>query len=93
MRRRNVAKRLHGFLRVHVDHVHEPARVVGANRHHHEVKGAAAGADVAESSGHDELDQAAVKCVNGAWTFKPAEENGRPVPSTKQYRIVWKLAG
>jgi protein TonB len=55
--------------------------------------GSVASADVAESSGHDELDQAAVKCVNGAWTFKPAEQNGRPVPSTKQYRIVWKLAG
>jgi protein TonB len=55
--------------------------------------GNVAGADVAESSGHDELDQAAVKCVNGAWTFKPAEQNGHPVASSKQYRIVWKLSG
>lgn len=55
--------------------------------------GSVTGADVAESSGHDELDQAAVKCVNSAWTFKPAEQNGHPVASSKQYRIVWKLAG
>jgi protein TonB len=55
--------------------------------------GSVAGADVADSSGHDELDQAAVRCITNAWRFTPAKQNGQPVPSTKQYRIVWKLTG
>jgi protein TonB len=49
--------------------------------------------DVATGSGFDELDQAAVQCVQNGWHFQPAIENGAPVEGSKQYRIVWKLAG
>ena len=55
--------------------------------------GSVSSASVSGSSGYDELDQAAITCVQNGWHFKPAEENGQPVASTKQYRIVWKLAG
>jgi periplasmic protein TonB len=60
---------------------------------HVAADGSVTGADVADGSGHDELDQAAVKCITSAWRFTPAKQNGQPVPSTKQYRIVWKLTG
>ncbi|HSM96020.1 MAG TPA: energy transducer TonB [Rhizomicrobium sp.] len=55
--------------------------------------GSVTGADVAESSGFPELDEAATRCVQARWHFSPATENGAPVASTKQYRIVWKLSG
>jgi protein TonB len=55
--------------------------------------GSVASADVTGGSGYDELDQAAITCIQNGWHFKPAEQNGSPVASTKQYRIVWKLAG
>jgi protein TonB len=69
---------------------HEGATLVTV---HIGADGSVTGADVAESSGHDELDQAAVSCVNRVWNFQPAMQNGHPVASTKQYRIVWKLTG
>jgi len=47
--------------------------------------------DVAESSGHDSLDQAAVKCITSRWRFKPAMQNGQPVATAKQYAIKWVL--
>ena len=46
---------------------------------------------VSQSSGFAELDQAAVACVTSEWHFSPATQNGKPVASTKQYRITWKL--
>ena len=55
--------------------------------------GSVTSVDVAQSSGHDELDEASVKCINNGWHFKPATQNGQPIPSTKAYRIVWKLTG
>ena len=55
--------------------------------------GSVTGADVSQSSGFSDLDQAAVQCVQSHWHFSPATENGAPVASTKQYRIVWKLTG
>jgi protein TonB len=55
--------------------------------------GAVTGADISASSGFSDLDQAAVQCVTSAWHFSPATQNGAPVESTKQYRIVWKLSG
>jgi protein TonB len=47
--------------------------------------------NVSASSGFPELDEAAQKCVEARWHFSPATQNGSPVESTKQYRIVWKL--
>jgi periplasmic protein TonB len=55
--------------------------------------GSVTGAEVTNSSGHDSLDQASVKCITNAWRFKPAMENGQPVPSTKQYAIKWVWQG
>ncbi|HEY8947548.1 MAG TPA: TonB family protein [Rhizomicrobium sp.] len=55
--------------------------------------GSVQGVDISNSSGFPELDEAAQKCVQARWHFSPATENGAPVASTKQYRIVWKLNG
>lgn len=60
---------------------------------HISADGTVTSADVANSSGYSDLDQAAVQCVTSAWHFSPATSNGAPVESTKQYRIVWKLTG
>jgi protein TonB len=46
-----------------------------------------------DSSGHDSLDQAASRCIQSAWHFKPAMQNGQPVATVKEYSIVWKLQG
>jgi protein TonB len=47
--------------------------------------------DITNSSGHDALDQAAVRCITSSWRYKPAMQNGQPVAAVKQYAIVWKL--
>lgn len=47
--------------------------------------------DVAGSSGHDSLDQAAIKCITSRWRYKPALQNGQPVAVSKQYAIKWVL--
>jgi protein TonB len=69
---------------------HEGATLVTV---HVSASGDVENVDVAQGSGHDELDQAAVKCVTSGWRFKPALQNGQPVAGVKQYRIVWKLTG
>lgn len=69
---------------------HEGATTVAV---HISASGAVTGVDVSNSSGFPELDEAAQKCVQARWHFSPATENGAPVASTKQYRIVWKLTG
>jgi protein TonB len=53
--------------------------------------GGVTGTNVTNSSGYPELDEAAQKCVERHWHFSPATQNGAPVASSKQYRIVWKL--
>jgi protein TonB len=58
---------------------------------HIAADGGVSGVDVSNSSGFPELDEAAQKCVQNHWHFSAATENGAPVASTKQYRIVWKL--
>ncbi|MGH6889760.1 MAG: energy transducer TonB [Rhizomicrobium sp.] len=50
-------------------------------------------ADIANSSGHDSLDSAAVRCVESRYHFKPAMQNGAPVPQTVDIRVVWRLQG
>ncbi|HEY2034892.1 MAG TPA: energy transducer TonB [Rhizomicrobium sp.] len=67
---------------------HEGATTVAV---HIGADGGVTGVDVSNSSGFPELDEAAQKCVQSRWHFSPATENGAPVASTKQYRIVWKL--
>jgi protein TonB len=67
---------------------HEGASTVTV---HIGADGSVSSVDVSGSSGYPELDEAAQKCVQNHWHFSPATENGAPVASTKQYRIVWKL--
>ena len=67
---------------------HEGATTVTV---HIGADGSVTSADVSGSSGFPELDEAATKCVQNHWHFSPATENGQPVASSKQYRIVWKL--
>src|SRR3954469_21801654 len=45
-----------------------------------------------ESSGHDELDQAAIPCASN-WHYKPAMQNGQPVSVPWTTKVVWKLTG
>jgi periplasmic protein TonB len=69
---------------------HEGATLVNV---HIGADGSVTNVDVAQGSGHDELDEASVKCITNGWRFKPATQNGQPIASTKAYRIVWKLSG
>ena len=50
-------------------------------------------AKVQDSSGHDTLDEAAVKCVmSGSWGgYKPALQNGQPTAAQTEVRITWRL--
>jgi protein TonB len=50
-------------------------------------------AKVVGTSGHDSLDEAAVKCVmGGSWgRYHPAMQNGQPVAAQTDVSIVWKL--
>jgi protein TonB len=60
---------------------------------HIAADGNVTGADVVKSSGHDSLDEAAVRFVQGSWRYHPAMENGQPVASSVQADIVWRLNG
>lgn len=60
---------------------------------HIDATGQPTGVDVATSSGFADLDQASKDCVMKKWHFSPATQDGKPVASTKQYRIIWKLRG
>lgn len=60
---------------------------------HIDDKGAVTGTDIAQSSGWPELDDAAKQCVAKNWHFTAATQDGKPVASVKQYRIIWKLRG
>ncbi|HEY7977137.1 MAG TPA: TonB family protein [Rhizomicrobium sp.] len=79
---------------------HYPALAVRLNHQgattftvHIDETGKATAVDIAQSSGFNELDEAGKECVLSAWHFSPATMNGKPVASTKQYRIIWKLMG
>ncbi|HEY5338208.1 MAG TPA: energy transducer TonB [Rhizomicrobium sp.] len=84
----NCASRYYPPLAVRLNHEGSTILTVhiGAN-------GSVSAAEVGTSSGFSELDQAAVQCVTAQWRFTPATQNGAPVESTKQYKIVWKLTG
>ena len=57
-----------------------------------EPNGSVTNVHVIDSSGHDELDQAAIPCAS-SWTYKPALQNGQPVAVPWQTKVVWKLTG
>lgn len=54
--------------------------------------GSVSNVHVVESSGHDELDQAAIPCAS-SWTYKPAMQNGQPVAVPWTTKVQWKLTG
>jgi TonB family protein len=60
---------------------------------HIDAIGKVTGVDVVGSSGFAVLDQASKDCVAQRWHFTPATQDGKPIASTKEYRIVWKLTG
>jgi periplasmic protein TonB len=51
--------------------------------------GVATGADVAESSGYDVLDQAAIVAVR-KWHFHPAMREGQPIPLDMPFRVTFE---
>jgi len=52
--------------------------------------GSVADAAVATSSGHDSLDDAAVRCVS-TWTYKPAMQDGKPIEAPWQASVKWQI--
>ncbi len=84
----NCAAKYYPALAIRLNH--EGSTIVTV---HISADGSVSGADIATSSGFSDLDNAAVQCVTSAWHFSPATENGAPVASSKQYKIVWKLTG
>lgn len=49
---------------------------------------------VVNSSGHDELDEAAVQCATSSWSnYKPAQQNGQPVAVPWKATVLWRLNG
>ena len=52
--------------------------------------GSVSGVQVMKSSGHEMLDDAAIVCAT-AWRYRPAFENGRPVPARWTTNVQWKL--
>jgi len=54
-------------------------------------KGMVTGATVVNSSGHQRLDEAAVKWVVGHWRYTPALQGTRAVPSTAEAILEFRL--
>jgi TonB family protein len=69
---------------------HEGATVLMV---HIDDKGTVTDADVAQSSGWPELDDASKQCATKTLHFTPATQDGKPIASSKKFRIVWKLTG
>ena len=53
--------------------------------------GSVESADVVASSGYDALDQAAIRCIQSTWRYKPAMQNGQRVATVKRYAIEWVM--
>ena len=53
--------------------------------------GSVSDATLAQSSGSNQLDQAAIEWVRSHWRYHPATQNGKPVATTSQARIVFDL--
>jgi TonB family protein len=59
-------------------------------RLHLDEAGAVSAVAVARSSGHEELDAAAVRCI-ATVRFQPAARNGTPLASVIRYGWTWKM--
>lgn len=69
-----------------------PAREMGTTQVQYLVRvdGTVGNAIIATSSGSPRLDQAAIDIVT-RWRYKPATENGRPVPAWLDANVVFRL--
>ena len=54
------------------------------------IDGSVSDVHVMNSSGHEMLDDAAIRCAV-VWRYRPAFENGRPVPAQWTANVQWKL--
>lgn len=54
-------------------------------------RGAVTDASVVGSSGHDALDAAAIIWVKAHWRYEPALRDGKPVPSTAEAVVTFRL--
>ncbi|HEX3810794.1 MAG TPA: energy transducer TonB [Rhizomicrobium sp.] len=54
--------------------------------------GSVSDAHVTSSSGHQELDDAAIRCAS-SWRYKPAIQNNQPVEVPWQTNVKWDLKG
>jgi len=54
------------------------------------IDGSVSNVQIARSSGHEMLDQAAIGC-SSAWRYRPALEDGRPVARPWTTIVQWKL--
>ena len=59
-------------------------------RLHISARGTVTAVDVVETSGHARLDDAAKEALL-RWRFRPRSEGGRPVETTLQHRVVFRL--
>jgi len=56
-----------------------------------DISGKISSASLLRSSGHQELDAAALKTVKEKWRFRPASASGLPVPSEKTIAVEFRL--
>lgn len=57
------------------------------------ARGFVTDAKVSTSSGHGDLDEAAIAEAKRAWRFKPGTVNGRPMRMQYKFRVVFKHEG
>lgn len=55
------------------------------------VDGSVKDAQIAQSSGNEELDRVAAICAKAHWRYRPAKKNGVPVEAQILASVVWKL--
>ncbi|HEY1615590.1 MAG TPA: energy transducer TonB [Rhizomicrobium sp.] len=58
-----------------------------------DINGRVTSAQVVASSGHDELDTAAIAWVEAHWRYRPASRDGKPVPATTEAVVTFRLNG
>jgi protein TonB len=58
---------------------------------HIDADGSVESAVLVDSSGYDSLDQAAIRCIQSTWRYKPAMQNGQRVATVKRYAIEWVM--
>ena len=57
-----------------------------------DIEGSVKNLQIRQSSGHPELDQAAIRCA-GSWRYKPAVHRGQPIEVPWITNVKWSLKG